>query len=216
MIDKMHIPFIDSIGRSSAIENVSSLMDTLPKYEINHQPWPEFKNNSQTSFAISHSGDAIFLKYYVKEDVIKIVMHKTNDQVHKDNCVEFFISFGLEKKYYNIELNCLGVCLMAYGKGRLNRKKMSEDLIQKIEKSISIKSAPAHSSTNFEWEITLVIPLEVFEFSPLKSLIGQNGHGNFFKCGDDLPEPHFLTWSMIDAKTPDFHLPEFFGALEFG
>lgn len=212
----MYIPLLDSISRSTAIEQVSVLMDTQPKNELNHQPWPEFKSNSQTSFAITHSGDAIFLKYYVKEDVIKIVMHKTNDQVHKDNCVEFFIGFGEEKEYYNIELNCLGVCSMAYGEGRANRNILSEDVIHLIQKSIIIESATDNSATKFEWEITLLIPIEVFKFSNIKTFTGQHGQGNFFKCGDDLPEPHFLTWKHIDAKTPDFHMPEFFGALAFG
>ncbi|MET3114545.1 hypothetical protein AAKU52_002280 [Pedobacter sp. CG_S7] len=212
----MYIPLLDSISRSSAIKEVSALMDKQPKNELNHQPWPEFKSNSKTSFAISHSGDAIFLKYFVKEDVIKIVMHKTNDQVYKDNCVEFFIAFGLEKEYYNIELNCLGVCAMAYGESRINRNILSEELINKIQTSIIIETATPNSATKFEWEITLLIPIEVFGFSNIRTFSGQNGKGNFFKCGDDLPEPHFLSWKNINAKTPNFHLPEFFGALEFG
>ena len=213
----LFIPLTDSIAPNSDIEIVTVLMDSFPKNYINHQPWPEFTNNCQTSFAIAHSGNDIFLKYYVSDDVIKVSTHKTNDQVHKDNCVEFFIAFASEKEYYNIELNCFGICLMAYGKGRSNRKNLPANIIDKIQRSIMIKSAPAHSASNFEWEITLIIPKEVFKFNSLKSFNGQNGYGNFFKCGDDLPEPHFFTWNMIDAPSPpDFHLPEFFGALEFG
>jgi hypothetical protein len=212
----LFLPFTDSINAHSAIEDVAVLMDTFPKNYINHQPWPEFTSKSQTKFAIAHSGNALFLKYYVSDDVIKVAMHQTNDQVHKDNCVEFFIAFASEKEYYNIELNCLGVCLMAYGKGRSNRKNLSEEIINKIQRSIIIKTAPANSPTNFEWQITIVIPKEVFQFNNFESFVGQNGYGNFFKCGDDLPEPHFFAWNMINAPSPDFHLPEFFGVLEFG
>ncbi|TKC00203.1 carbohydrate-binding family 9-like protein [Pedobacter cryophilus] len=212
----LFLPFTDSIDVHSDIEEVAALMDTFPKNYINHQPWPEFTSKSQTRFAIAHSGNALFLKYYVCDDVIKVAMHQTNDQVHKDNCVEFFVAFASEKEYYNIELNCLGVCLMAYGNGRSNRKNLSEEIINKIQRSIIIKSAPANSPTNFEWQITLVIPIEVFQFNNFESFAGQNGYGNFFKCGDDLPEPHFFAWNMIKAPSPDFHLPEFFGAIEFG
>jgi hypothetical protein len=44
---------------------------------------------------------------------------------------------------------------------------------------------------------------------------GKKCRANFYKCGDDLPEPHFLAWNMINTEEPDFHRPEFFGTLEF-
>jgi hypothetical protein len=156
------------------------------------------------------------LKYYVSEDVIKASMYKTNDPVSKDNCVEFFISFGAEKEYYNIEVNCFGICLVGYGYDRVNRKFLPENVIDKINKSILVKTAQDLAVTNYEWQITLSIPIDVFTYSNLNSLVNRNGRGNFFKCGDDLPEPHFFTWNMIYAKNPDFHLPEFFGELLFG
>ena len=37
--------------------------------------------------------------------------------------------------------------------------------------------------------------------------------GNFYKCGDETPRPHFGAWSPIENPTPDFHRPEFFGDL---
>lgn len=105
---------------------------------------------------------------------------------------------------------------MAYGTGRSKREMLSENQINKIERRIVIKSASNKVNTNFEWQITMMIPIAVFEFSGLKTLPGQEAIGNFYKCGDDLPTPHFLTWNMIDAETPDFHSPQFFGELEFG
>jgi hypothetical protein len=213
---KIHIPLIDSISNDTIIEETSILMDSLPKHHIDNEPWPKFKSNCQTSFSIAHIGTAILLKYYVNEDIIIVSNHHTNDPVHKDNCVEFFISFASEKEYYNIEINCVGICLMSYGYDRVNRKILPENIINKIKKTIIIKSAVEPASTNFEWQITLVIPIEVFKYNNLRSLVRKNGHGNFFKCGDDLPKPHFLTWNLIYAENPDFHLPEFFGQLEFG
>ena len=198
------------------IEEVELLMDSLPKHYLDNQPWPEFKTNCQTSFSVAHSGRAILLKYFVQEDLIKVAMHNTNEQVHRDNCVEFFIGFEQGKEYYNIEINCMGICSMAYGDGRSNRTTLQEELIKKIQTTILIKSAPVVASTNFQWEITMIIPMEVFAYDNLKSFRDQTAVANFFKCGDDLPAPHYLTWNTIDAKTPDFHLPEFFGELEFG
>ena len=210
------IPVLDELNTNSGMEEVSALLSNLPINNINFQPWPIYKSNCQANFAIAHNGEAIFLKYEVVEDVIKINTHATNGAVNKDNCVEFFVSFGTEKEYYNIEINCVGIIRMAFGKGRSNRVSLTEKAINKIRTHIEIKTAPAHSIAKYEWQITLVIPIEVFENSQLKTLHQQCGLGNFYKCGDDLPQNHFYSWNNIDAKTPNFHLPEFFGALEFG
>ncbi|MDB5031970.1 carbohydrate-binding family 9-like protein [Mucilaginibacter sp.] len=212
----IRIPLINSVNPNIIIEDVSQLMDSLPSHQIDNDPWTKLKINCQTNFSIAHCGDAIFLKFYVNEDVIKTNMHKTNDPVCKDNCVEFFVSFGSENEYYNIEINCLGICLMGYGIDRTNRKLMPESVIDKIKKTILIKSADEFAATNFEWQITLAIPIDVFTYTNLNSFDKKQGRGNFFKCGDDLPEPHFLTWNAIQSQNPDFHLSEFFGELQFG
>ena len=90
------------------------------------------------------------------------------------------------------------------------------NIIEKIKRTVLIKSADELAATNFEWQITLAIPIEVFAYTNLGSFNEKQGRGNFFKCGDDLPEPHFFTWNTIQSQNPDFHLPEFFGELQFG
>lgn len=210
------IPLINSLSQDLIIEKISELMDLLPSHPIDITPWAEAKINCQTSFSIAHSSDTIFLKFYVNEDVMKTAMHKTNEPVYKDNCVEFFVSFGRENEYYNIEVNCFGICLMGYGADRTNRRLLPKNIIDKIKRTILIKSADESAATNFEWQITLAIPIEVFVYTNVGSFNKKQGRGNFFKCGDDLPEPHFFTWNMIQSQHPDFHLPEFFGELRFG
>lgn len=216
LMKNLFIPLLNELNINADIEDVSALLATCPKNIIGNQLWPNNKSTCQASFTIAHNGDAIFLKYEVAEDIIKINTHRTNGAVHKDNCVEFFVSFGKEKEYYNIELNCVGISLMAYGTGRLNRVFLTEKSIDKVKKHIKINTAPANSETKYLWELTAIIPIEVFEHSKLKTLKQQTGFGNFFKCGDDLPHTHFYSWNIIDAKTPNFHLPEFFGSLNFG
>ena len=44
---------------------------------------------------------------------------------------------------------------------------------------------------------------------------GVTWRANFYKWGDKTSHPHWLTWSFVDHPTPDFHLPRFFGTLEF-
>ena len=211
----INIPLVQSVNYNSSIKDVSLLMDTLPKHSIDNELWSEFKSNCETSFSMAHCGSAILLKYYVNEDVIKSTMFKTNDPVHRDNCVEFFISFGAEKEYYNIEMNCLGICFMGYGVDRANREILPEAIINKIRRGVLIRSTEESAGTKFEWQITLVVPIEVFTYTKLTSFEQEKGLCNFFICGDDLPEPLFFSWNMIYNEKPDFHLPEFFGNMQF-
>ena len=36
-----------------------------------------------------------------------------------------------------------------------------------------------------------------------------------YKCGDELPHPHFRSWKSIETEKPDFHRPEFFAEVAF-
>jgi len=211
----MRIPLIESISHNTEIEQVSQLLDALPQFPINHQSWAGYQSNCETNFVIAHAGDAICLKFFVKEDVIKVSTYQINGRVHKDNCVEFFVAFGTQKKYYNIEFNCTGICLIGFGEKRLNRVLLDEKLIAKVKTHIKINSNPVSSTTKYTWEITAILPVEIFEAANLQSFHQLTAQGNFFKCGDDLPQPHFYSWSKIEAKEPNFHLPEFFGELSF-
>lgn len=213
---KIFVPFLDQYAVQEGIEKVSGLLNAIPKNEIVHQPWPAFKCDLRASFIIAHSNDILWLKFEINEDTIEVATSETNGPVHKDNCVEFFVSFGTEPSYYNIEVNCVGVCLIAYGKARSNRKFLPKDVVEKVKTYAVIKTAPEDNKFRYVWEITLMIPIAVFEYSNLKTLSQETGFGNFFKCGDDLPQPHFYSWNAIEAESPDFHLPEFFGALTFG
>ena len=99
----MRIPLLESINRNTEIEEIAQLLDTLPRSAIHYQPWEAYKSNCEANFTMVHTRDAIYLKYFVKEDVIKVGTYQTNGRVHKDNCVEFFVAFGEHKKYFNIE-----------------------------------------------------------------------------------------------------------------
>ena len=65
------------------------------------------------------------------------------------------------------------------------------------------------------WEVALVIPYSAFFMHNVTSLGGKTIRANFYKCGDKLQTPHFLSWSPIDLEKPNFHCPEFFGELHF-
>ena len=49
----------------------------------------------------------------------------------------------------------------------------------------------------------------------MADLNGKTMRANFYKCGDLLQTPHFLSWAPIDLPQPKFHCPEFFGEVTF-
>jgi hypothetical protein len=44
---------------------------------------------------------------------------------------------------------------------------------------------------------------------------GVQWRANFFKCADKTSHPHWLTWNQVVNPVPKFHMPEYFGILEF-
>ena len=44
---------------------------------------------------------------------------------------------------------------------------------------------------------------------------GVTWRANFYKCADHTSHPHWLSWSVIGSGKFEFHVPEYFGTLEF-
>ncbi|RDV16958.1 hypothetical protein DXT99_00080 [Pontibacter diazotrophicus] len=213
---QIRVPYTAAINNHSSLKDISGLLDTLEKNAVDHHLWPASAIKPDVTFAIAHHSDCLFLKYYVRENALRAVCLRPNDPVYTDSCVEFFVAFDGGSHYYNLEFNCLGTCLLGYGTGRDDRQLLPADVITQIKHLAVIQSnSSTTASPSYTWQLTLMIPVEVFTNHRFSSLQGVKSRVNFYKCGDELPEPHFLAWSEIDAPAPDFHLPEFFGQLNF-
>jgi hypothetical protein len=208
-MQQFNIPSL-SLSDSCSIEQVSLALDQKEKLPINITPWPDFNYLPNVAFAIAHDGDKIFLKYYVEENTVIAVHRKTNGPVYKDSCVEFFIAFDDEKDYYNIEFNCAGSCHVGYGSNRENRRLVPPHLIRKIKYQASFKSIEILQAHIIKWELIVIIPISIFYYRKLATLKNQLCRVNFYKCGDELPQPHYVCWNNIFSAAPNFHLSEFF------
>ena len=151
------------------------------------------------------------LKFFVTEKELRATVKETNGAVWEDSCVEFFVSFD-DQGYYNIECNCMGTIHAAFGKNRMERTLLTSQQIQKIHAQTELQqdAGPA-----VHWQLTLVLPLELFAHHNIPAWKGLQCRANFYKCGDRLREPHFISWTNIDTAEPDFHVPQFFGTLQF-
>jgi len=209
MAATLHIPYLPAYHQQSSAEELALALDELSPQVLAYSPWQELQHRPEVSFVIAYGEGAIFLKYFVKEKTLRSTYVQPNDPVYNDSCVEFFIGFNGEENYYNLEFNCAGTCLAGFGSGKERQLLPAKDILKIKHRSV-IRNLSA-----VQWELTLVIPAEVFIHHRFSTFRNLKARGNFFKCGDGLPEPHYLTWNDILSPYPEFHLKEFFGEFVF-
>jgi len=199
------------------LEEVSGWMDVHEKrLSVSTINWEGFNYKPCVDVAIAYSDSEIFLKYYITENYFKAEKTETNQMVCEDSCVEFFVSPEDDGIYYNLEFNGIGTCLMGIGTGRADRKRANSAIISKIRRLSSAGVKPVKKSEGkFEWTITVAIPFEVFFRHHVTNLKGKTFKANFYKCGDKLKVPHYVTWNAVGTEKPDYHQPEYFGVLKF-
>jgi hypothetical protein len=204
-----------SLDKDTPLNTVAESLDGETFHSIDISPWQQRGREPLVRFAIAYGEECIFLKYRVTESNPRAVYTRPNDPVYKDSCVEFFIALDDDSKYYNFEFNFFGNALVGYGSNSTDRIFLSGALIKKIRTQTVLSIVNELDEPMVRWDLSLIIPFELFHFHRVTALKGKVCFVNFYKCGDDLPDPHFLTWSDIQSASPDFHLPQFFGKIEF-
>lgn len=188
------IPFSDKAAESEA-----------ESLKIDHQNWISPLHAPETEAAISHNGQSIQINFSVKEKSTRSLVREINGPVWTDSCVEFFISPRTDGRYYNFEFNSAGCMFGGYGSGR-DRELLPPGILQSIKRTSFIGIAPIEPQTgNFEWQLKVNIPVSAFIYDTIKNLNGLCGMGNFYKCGDLTPDPHYLSLWPVDSERPDFH-----------
>lgn len=183
---------------------------------IDNNNWAvEFPYQPNAKFRMSHNGDTLFIEFAVAETYTGAATEADNGPVWLDSCVEFFVSFD-EKGYYNLETNCIGAALMGFRKTKPEAQHATPEIMALIKRSGTYprKTFEQIQGDN-KWTIKLEIPKEAFFGHEFQTLRGLNATANVYKCGDNLKEAHFLSWSPIKTEKPNFHLPEFFGKIRF-
>ena len=212
MLLTTNIPYLNGLDDLYIVEDISAMLDTHERRPIQYAPWSAGAKQPQASFAIAYNAEAIYLKYYVNEHTLKAEYSKFNDPVFEDSCVEFFIAFDDDASYYNLEFNCMGTSRAQYGQHKTGREFVPVNLLKAIRHQTLVKN---NTIGDVQWELTLCIPKTIFKFHPALIFEQSRARVNFFKCGDGLPEPHFLCWNEIEAQQPEFHLSQFFKEINF-
>ena len=188
----------------------------VPFQSVECVNWKEYPYRPLMEFRVAHTGDCILIHYRVTEDSVRAVAPHDNGRVWEDSCAEFFMQPDEESgMYYNFECNCAGTLLVEYGKPG-EREHAPLNVVKSVDRWASLGRAPFQERVGkYSWELALVIPVSALFHDGIVSLDGKEMRANFYKCGDLLQTPHFLSWNAIDLPTPCFHCPPFFGKIHF-
>jgi len=191
---------------------MTKILKTGTRIEINNFLWEQNEYKPKVYADISWDESGYSLKFTAYEENALATQTKHNTPVHKDSCMEFFVQFDPEneERYFNFEANPNGAMYCAFGKSRHEYAHISPAVID----TFSIKT----NIFQDRWELEYKIPVNFIK-SHIPTYQHKEGHiirANFYKCGDDMPSPHYACWSKIDLMAPDFHCPQFFGQLMLG
>lgn len=187
--------------------------------------WDGYNGNytPDVKFRIGYTEKEIYIQYLVTEDDIKASYGEdAGSKPYTDSCVEFFAIPGEGGEYYNLELNCIGKGTFAGGAQRTDRTRYGDDVLSRIRREstlgsevFGIRTKAENGNMPYTWKLTVALPVELYSLSEVKPLKGRTIKANFYKCGDDMPQKHYLSWNPIRIEKPNFHRPDHFGTLVF-
>jgi len=184
-------------------------------FRVNCVNWKEYPYCPEVNVEMIVKKDELHFRFNVKEKCIRAEVNKINGPVHTDSCVEFFISPFSDGNYYNFEFNCIGIAHVEYGPNRENRINLPEEIVKKIKTSSTLGNKIIHlKEGDFSWSLDIIIPAECFINDDIKSFKDINSRANFYKCGDNTVEPHYLSWKPVETISPDFHRYDFLYKLD--
>ena len=187
------------IDQQMAAMPIAGMIDTL-NWKEQYPAAPEAK------FTLAHTDEMLYVRFEVKGEVPLATKTQDLEPVNEDACVEMFIGDKDNTHYWNFEFNPAGVCNASHRKERkVDVVRLNAEQLQSIQR-LPVQLCAAH------WSLLVGIPLELIELD----LTHEHARrANFYKCGDKTPMKHYASWNPIEAEAPAFHLPEYFGEIEF-
>ena len=215
MMKSVLIPLIKALPCEAA--EVPQMLDAMsvPFESIATVNWPdEYPCCPDVKFRMAWCPEGLVLHYKVQEQCVRATYGEDDGSVWTDSCVECFIRNTDSDTYYNIECNCVGTLLIGLRGEDVGRSRLPLEMLAEVKRWASLGREPfGVREEQTAWELALVIPTAVFSKYPIQLEKGGKLRANFYKCGDGLPVPHYVSWNPINVEKPSFHRPECFGEL---
>ncbi len=205
------------VPQCQCAEELEKIFSTIEANAIECCNWEkEFPYTPKVSFKLFHDGENLYIKFDVTENDIHTLVTEDFGRIWTDPCVEFFVSPEGNMDYYNFECTCIGKMLLGWHPAGEAKEDASLDVLGTIKRipSLGYENFTLREGEN-RWSIIEIIPASTLFRSNVESWNGKKMRANFYKCGDNLPTPHFISWNAIEWPEPSFHRPEFFGELDF-
>ncbi len=189
-----------------------SIFANLPVNRLGCLNWAEdYPYKPEVSFRIFHNDEYLFIEYEVHEKCTAALEATDGNDVYKDSCVEFFVQPEGDGHYYNFEWNAIGTLCFSRRTGRLDPVHAPAEALGSVCGISSYGHAPFEEIKGENcWTLRVAIPAGALFGGEISTWHGARLRGNFYKCGDALSTPHFVTWAPISTPAPDYHRPEFF------
>lgn len=191
-----------------SLSKIDQLMAAVPMAgKIDTLNWVEqYPAAPQTNFTLAHTDEILYVRFEVKGEVPLATKTHDLELVNEDACVEMFIANQDNTHYWNFEFNPAGVCNASH------RKERKVDVVRLNAEQLSSIQRYGHQLCAAHWTLLVGIPLALIDLDLNKE---HSRRANFYKCGDKTPMKHYASWNPIEAPAPAFHLPEYFGELQF-
>lgn len=203
---------VDLTGRT-----LDEVFATIAPEKIACGNWcAEFPDAPETEFRAFHTGDKLYMRFDVRENLTFARHAVDNGDVWTDSACEFYFSFD-GKSYYTVEMNCIGYMLAAYyPEPRKNVIRAGEEILSQVERISTLgREAFGIREGDNSWSLTMVLPTSICHQHDLKSWDGLKITANLYKCGNRPEQPHFISWQPVPTPKPDFHSPQFFKTIVF-
>ena len=180
----------------------------VPAAPVDNFFWYEGHTPATDARLVYVEGYGFILRMTCTEESPKAVYTRYNQPVYTDSCLEFFCDWLGDGRYVNMEMNANGTLLSCIGPDRHARTPIADLSGGEI---FVVKGEIEATS----WNVTAYIPTAL-----LCRILGVDSipfgraytfRGNFYKCGDETPIPHYGMWSPVGTEKADFHRPEYFG-----
>jgi hypothetical protein len=199
-----------------SLAKIDAVLATTPIADkINTLNWSEqYPAAPETNFTLAHTDEMLYVRFEVKGEVP--LATKTNDLelVNEDACVEMFMGNADNTRYWNFEFNPAGVCNASCRKERkVDVVRLNPEQLASIQRYSPAPITPLEGELEgASWSLLVGIPLALIELDLRNEHVRR---ANFYKCGDKTAVKHYASWNPIEAPAPAFHLPEYFGEVQF-
>ncbi|MCG8306972.1 MAG: carbohydrate-binding family 9-like protein [Cytophagales bacterium] len=214
------------VARLEHAPDINAVWNKLPWNRIKPIQIDQFMGDRPTHFPftqakLGYDDEAIYVIFRVEDQYVKAVHTDHQDPVYQDSCVEFFFTpeSDIDAGYFNLEMNCGGTMLFHHQmKPGTDKVNINSDDIPMMTVAHSLPEVvDPEIEDKTTWMVEYRIPFSMLkkyhDFSAPET--GAIWRANFYKCADKTSHPHWLTWAPVDFPRPNFHLPKYFGILEF-